>query len=257
MEESPTADTLTETICRGKKGKFLPGCNDPYELSRSKIELFHKCQRCFWLDRRYGIAPPSSPPYTLNSAVDELLKREFDGYRAARKVPPLLKNRGLLLYPAQHMELARWRTNLIGVRVFHHATNLIVYGSIDDLWVDELGTYYVADYKATSKNGEVGLDADWQISYKRQVEFYQWLLRRNGLSVSDHAWFVYANGKKDRPFFDDTLHFATSLIPYKANTDWVEPALNEIVHVLSELHPPPANASCKMCSFVARAKEHQ
>jgi len=50
MEESLTTDTLTETICRGKKGKFLPGCNDPYELSRSKIELFHKCQRCFWLE---------------------------------------------------------------------------------------------------------------------------------------------------------------------------------------------------------------
>jgi CRISPR/Cas system-associated exonuclease Cas4 (RecB family) len=244
-------------ILKGKKGKFVPGCSDPYEISRSKIQLFFNCPRCFWLDRRHGIAPPSSPPYTLNSAVDELLKREFDGYRAAHQVPSLLKNRGLLLYPAQHTELDRWRTNLIGVRVFHQATNLIAFGSIDDLWIDDLGTFYVADYKATSKNGEIGRDAEWQIGYKRQVEFYQWLLRQKGLSVSDQAWFVYANGTKDRPVFEGTLHFTTSLIPYKGNSDWVEPTLNEIVHVLNQLHPPPANVSCKMCAFVTRATEHQ
>src|SRR4026207_863346 len=114
MAQHSVMGEAVRDVLKGKKGKFVPGCSEPYEISRSKIQLFFNCQRCFWLDRRYGIAPPSSPPYTLNSAVDELLKREFDGYRAAREVPPLLKNRGLLLYPAQHMELARWRTNLIG-----------------------------------------------------------------------------------------------------------------------------------------------
>ena len=258
MEESTTTDTVNKTAARRKKGKiYEPGSKDPYELSRNKVDLFLECQRCFWLDRRYGIAPPPGLPHSLNSAVDELLKREFDTFRATNEIHPLLKRHGLLLRPAQRPELSLWRNNFKGVRVFDQGTNLILYGSIDDLWIDDLGTYYVAEYKATSKAGEVGLDADWQISYKRQVEFYQWLLRRNGLSVSDQAWFVYANGIKDRPVFDDTLHFATSLITYKGNSDWVEPTLNEIVHVLNELHPPSANASCKMCSFVVRATEHQ
>ena len=43
----------------------------------------------------------------------------------------------------------------------------------------------VVDYKATSKNSEVNLDAEWQIGYKRQMEFYQYLLRNNGFKVSD------------------------------------------------------------------------
>jgi hypothetical protein len=43
----------------------------------------------------------------------------------------------------------------------------------------------VVAYKATSKKGEVSLDAHWQVSYKRQMEIYQWLLRKNGLPVSN------------------------------------------------------------------------
>ena len=143
------------------------------------------------------------------------------------------------------------------MRFHHEATNLVTYGSIDDLWTDDLGTHYVIDYKVTAKNGEVGLDAEWQIGYKRQVEFYQWLLRAKGLTVSDQAWFVYANGIKSRPAFDDKLHFATSLIPYKGNSDWVEPTLKNIVSVLNGGLPPVANPLCKVCDFVVRVKTYR
>ena len=48
------------------------------------------------------------------------------------------------------------------------------------------GELIVVDYKATSKDGEVTLDAPRQDGYKRQMEFYQWLLRCNGFTVSAH-----------------------------------------------------------------------
>jgi len=242
-------------VINGKKGRYSPNSIDPYEVSRSKVELFLSCARCFWLDRRQGIAPPSSPPYTLNSAIDGLLKREFDRYRVAKETHPLLKAQGLSLVPAQRPELEEWRINLKGVRVLETTTHLLVYGSIDDLWEDEQGTYYVADYKATAKNGSVGIDADWQVSYKRQVELYQWLLRQRGLPVSDQAWFVYANGQKNRDLFDGTLHFDISLIPYEGNTDWVVPTLQNMHRILNKDSLPAAAASCKLCSFVARTAE--
>jgi hypothetical protein len=69
-------DVVTEFV-KGRRGKFLPGSTDAHELSRTKVELFLRCQRCFWLDRRLGIAPPGPPPYSLNASVDELLKREI------------------------------------------------------------------------------------------------------------------------------------------------------------------------------------
>ena len=44
-------------------------------------------------------------------------------------------------------------------------------GAVDDVWFDlDTEELVVVDYKATSKNDEVSLDAEWQISYKRQME---------------------------------------------------------------------------------------
>jgi len=91
----------------------------------------------------------------------------------------------------------------------------------------------VVDYKATSKKDEVNLDADWQGGYKRQVEFYQWLLRGRGLKVSDRAWFVYANGIRDGGAFDDVLRSRTKLILYDRDDSWVEPTLRDVAHCLA------------------------
>ena len=51
-----------------------PDSATPFALSRSKVELFVDCPRCFYLDRRSGIARPPGFPFNLNSAVDALLK---------------------------------------------------------------------------------------------------------------------------------------------------------------------------------------
>ena len=93
----------------------------------------------------------------------------------------------------------------------HHPSNFELFGAIDDLWLGDDGQYIVVDYKATAKKSEVSLDADWQISYKRQMEIYQWLLRKNELVVSDRSWFVYCNGKRDADRFDKKVEFKVSL----------------------------------------------
>ena len=54
----------------------------PFKLSRSKIDLFLDCPRCFYLDRKLGVGRPPGFPFSLNSAVDHLLKKEFDIHRA-------------------------------------------------------------------------------------------------------------------------------------------------------------------------------
>ncbi len=228
---------------------YVPGAEEAFELSRSKVELFLDCSRCFYLDRRHGIGRPSGPPFTLNSAVDTLLKKEFDIHRAAGTVHPLLKHYGLTAVPAQHPELPNWRHNFTGIRVNHEPTNFIVYGAIDDLWKDEVGNYIVVDYKATSKLTEVNLDAEWQISYKRQMEFYQWLLRGRGLKVSDTGYFVYCNGKTDREAFDGKLEFDIKLIPYTGNDGWISETLVKARACLEEDLPPVAESDCEYCSY--------
>jgi hypothetical protein len=233
------------------KRLFDPTVTAPFALSRTKLHLFHECPRCFYLDRRLGIGRPSGPPFTLNEAVDQLLKREFDLYRAVQKPHPLMTEAGIDAIPAQRPELEKWRHNFTGVRHNHTPSGFEVFGAIDDLWIDRIsGAYIVVDYKATAKEGEVGLDADWQISYKRQMETYQWLLRANGLPVSDTGYFVYCNGRKQAERFDANLAFKISVLPYTGKTDWVEPALLNAAACLRGPLPPP-KAECGWCRYLS------
>jgi len=233
---------------------FDPASPRPFALSRSKVELFLNCARCFWLDRRKGVVRPSGPPFNLNLAVDALLKNEFDRYRAEQQPHPLMREAGIHAVPHAHPQLRAWRENFKGVRALHAATQLELFGAIDDLWRDlDSGALMVADYKATSKTGHVSLDAAWQISYKRQMEFYQWLLRRQGLTIAERGWFVYANGRRDRPAFDARLEFAIRMIPYDGDDRWVEPTLAAIRDTLLQSEAPPPAAGCEFCTYATRA----
>jgi RecB family exonuclease len=232
-----------------KRNLYDPDSNQPFALSRTKIEDFIRCPRCFYLDRRLGVGRPPGFPFNLNSAVDELLKREFDAYRAGGAPHPYMVEAGIDAIPANHPQLADWRQNFKGVRTLHEPTNLEIFGAIDDLWVDANGNYIVVDYKATSKKGEVSLDADWQMSYKRQMEIYQWLLRKNGLGVSNRCWFVYCNGRRDTANFDEKIDFDVRLLSYEGNDQWVESALSELVGVLKAPAPPQYSTDCEYCEY--------
>ncbi|PID31817.1 hypothetical protein CR970_03560 [Candidatus Saccharibacteria bacterium] len=243
---------------RQRSEPFKPGQKAPFKVSRSKIELFMRCQRCFWLDVRLKITQPSSPPFQINKAIDELFKKEFDTYRAQQKPHPLMSDNQIKAVPYQHAQLDDWRHNFTGVAYVHQPTNLHIFGAVDDVWVNDAGELIVVDYKATAKDREVSLDAAWQISYKRQMEIYQWLLRQNGFAVSDTGYFVYTNGRMDLDGFFDRVEFRTKVIPYTGNADWVEPTIVSMKQVMDgETMPPvgdsPMGGECEYCAY-ARAR---
>ncbi|NDC24871.1 MAG: hypothetical protein EBZ49_12210 [Proteobacteria bacterium] len=39
------------------KNLYIPNSEKPYRLSRSSIESFTGCPRCFYLDKRMGVEP--------------------------------------------------------------------------------------------------------------------------------------------------------------------------------------------------------
>ncbi len=238
---------------------YQPGQKTPFKVSRSKIELFTQCQRCFWLDTRLKIKRPNGPPFRINSAIDELFKKEFDVYRKKGEPHPLMTDNQIKAVPMQHTNLDKWRHNFTGITTVHKPTNLHIFGAIDDLWVNEDGELIVVDYKATAKAGEVNIDADWQMSYKRQLEVYQWLLRQNGLLVSDTGYFVYTNGRLDPEGFFDKVEFRTKVIPYTGSDAWVEPTVMKIKECLEGDMPAVGMAAmggeCDFCSYAkARTK---
>lgn len=231
---------------------YDPASGKPYTISRSKIDLFIECPRCFYIDRRLGTGRPPGFPFNLNTAVDTLLKAEFDVHRAAGTPHPLQEAYGLDATPAAHAEIDAWRENFKGVRFHHERTNLVISGAIDDLWIDGEGNYIVVDYKATAKKEPVTrLDQAWQAGYKRQMEVYQWLLRQNGLPVSDTGYFVYCTGRPDAASFDARIDFDIHLIPYTGDDSWLEDAIGKLHKCLNSKEIPQPNPECDYCAYVA------
>lgn len=239
-----------------KRNIYEPGSKLPFRLSRSKIDLFVSCPRCFYLDRRLGVSQPPGYPFSLNSAVDALLKKEFDIHRKEKTSHPLMKKYGIDAVPFAHEKIDAWRDSLRrGITVNIEGTNVVVTGGVDDLWQDKNGNIIIVDYKATSKSGEVSLDASWQDGYKRQIEIYQWLFRKNGFNVSDTGYFVYCNGNSDKEAFDGRLEFDVKIIPYKGNDSWVEGTIYEAIKCLNSSIIPNSGEDCDYCKYREAARE--
>ena len=230
---------------------YDPKSKEPFRLSRSKIDLFIKCPRCFYLDRRLGVGQPPGYPFSLNSAVDKLLKKEFDIHRAKGTPHPLMKAYGLKAVPFVHEKMDEWRDSLhSGITYNFPKTNLLITGGVDDVWITPNGELIIVDYKATSKDAEVTLDAEWQDGYKRQMEIYQWLFRHNGFKVSPTGYFVYCNGVTDKDMFDSKLEFDIKLIPYEGDDSWVEGTVKEIYKCLKSNKIPKEGEDCDYCKYV-------
>jgi CRISPR/Cas system-associated exonuclease Cas4 (RecB family) len=244
---------------RERSQPYQPGQTKPFKVSRSKIELFMQCPRCFWLDTRLKITRPNSPPFNINKAIDELLKKEFDTYRAKGEPHPLMTEHKVKAVPYVHAELDKWRENFVGVTTLHEPTNLHVFGAVDDLWVNPDGEVIVVDYKATAKDKEVDINSEWQISYKRQMEVYQWLLRQNGFKVNDTGYFVYCNGRLDLDGFNNRVEFRTKIIPYTGDDSWVEPTLIKMKECMEGDMPAIGTAAmggpCDFCSYARQRTE--
>lgn len=222
-----------------------------WRLSRSKIDLFIECPRCFYIDNKLGTARPRGPAFTLNVAVDELFKKEFDVYRKTGAKHPLIEKYNLDAIPYQHKNIDEWRDNFKGIEHIHADTGLTVSGAIDDIWVMPDGNLIVVDYKATSKEGTITTlaDSSWEDQYKRQIGVYQWLFKKNGFPIHPVGYFVYTNADGHRDNFNDTLHFETTLVSCEGDLDWIEPTLIDIKKCLDSKMFPALGEACEFCPY--------
>ncbi len=223
-----------------------------WKLSRSKIELFTECPRCFYLDNKLGTARPRGPSFTLNIAVDELFKREFDSYRESKEPHPIMLEYDIDAIPFTHKSLDDWRENFVGITYNDKETGFTISGAVDDIWQKPDGSLIVIDYKATSKESKIETlsDSSWEDSYKRQMGVYQWLLRKNGFEVDNTGYFVYANAiVGDSRTFDDMLSFQTTLVPCTGETEWIDETLLKIKDCLQKNDLPPTGENCEYCPY--------
>ena len=236
-----------------KKCLFDPADTTPFPLSRSKLWLYLECPRCFWLDRRHGIARPPRFPLSLNLAVDVLMKKEFDRYRAEAKPHPFMATNIPGAIPANPPELRDWRNPFKGVRYHHAESGFIVYGAVDDVWLLPDGRLAVVDYKAAATSKTLSLEDESRAFYRRQLDVYHWIMSGLDVQLAPCAFILWINACKDRPGLDGHLDFAMSLSPYKPVHEWIEPALMSARACLMAGSPPPPSSECQHCGYRAAA----
>ncbi len=225
-------------------------------LSRSKLELFLECPRCFYLDKKLNVKRPDSYPYSLNLAVDALLKKEFDAYRNTGEAHPLMKQWGIDAVPFFHPSLNDWREPMRGVRAEDDASGFTLFGAVDDIWKNGDGTLSIVDYKCSGRGPVFSGEELIRSGYRRQMEVYQWLLRRMGFPVSDTAFFVFAFPDRTPDAFNGTLRFTMSISAYSGSDAWVPESLLEARRCLERKSPPQPTDKCSWCAFSMNTVRH-
>jgi len=200
------------------------------------------------------------PGWALNSAVDILLKNEFDLLRKKGQSHELMKQYKIDAIPFSHPDLPEWRDDVWrfkGASIIHKPTNLEICGIIDDVWINKKEELIIVDYKATSTSKEISLEDEYKQMFKKQIEIYQWIFRQMGFKVNDTGYFVYANAAKNRPKFDARLEFELQIIPHKGDDSWVEPTIFEIKKCLDSDKIPNSNSNCEFCEYRKLIREKE
>ena len=251
---------------RYKSPVFNPRSKKPFSISRTKLELFLRCARRFYLNQRLGIKFKDESYYSLNHAIDRLIKEGADRLRLAEEFNPLAAKYGVRAIPFDDPDIKKWLNPFEGLRFHHQPTNLVLFGAPDDVWMILRDTKTSIDYtelavidaKATSSKKQSVEESDFWESYKRQVEFYGWLLEKQDppFAVSKTSYFIYANTRPGQAYDNASnlsLDFELKLIPHLGNTDWIEPVVVAIKECLMSGSLPQANNNCWICKYRARA----
>ena len=204
------------------------------------------------MDRKLGLGRPSMPGWALNSAVDHLLKNEFDLLRKNGERHELMKKYKIDAVPFNHPDLPIWRDDVykfVGASVVHKSTNLEICGIIDDIWINKKEELLIVDYKSTSTSQEISLEDEYKQMFKKQMEVYQWIFRQMGFKVNKTGYFVYANAGRNRPKFDGRLEFELIILSHEGDDSWVEPTIIKIKKCLDSEKIPDPGADCEFCRY--------
>tara|TARA_B100000575_G_C23113212_1_gene643235 strand:+ start:1318 stop:2070 length:753 start_codon:yes stop_codon:yes gene_type:complete len=235
----------------GENWRYNP--EKTFKISRSKIELYFNCPTCFYKDAKIGLRKPPMPGWAINSAVDDLLKKEMDYCRSKDRPHGIFKENGLNIKPFQHEDIEKWQHTFTGIQFNDEKHNFLIYGGVDDIMIDEEDKLVVVDFKATAKKADILTTSDVYNngeSYKRQLEIYSWLLQKNNFDVSITGYLMYYNGDASKPHLGREMYFRRTLVPFNLDTSWIDPMVDDIYECLQKKEIPKSNENCEECIYL-------
>ncbi len=230
----------------------------PIQLSPNSLNLFLECPHCFWLDKNLGIKRPPPYPYALNSAVDALLKEEFDTYRAKKIPHPLLVDNNIKAHLFSNQKLLnQWRNNLAGIRYFDENLEATLFGAVDDVLEFPAkggsasgGDTLIAplDYKSTGSTAANVYDR-----FQLQLDTYAFLMEKNGYKTSGKGYLAFYIVDKSRGFID-RLPFRKEIVEIDTNPADVYEIFKDAVVCLRRGTPPEHSSDCQFKKWLDGAK---
>lgn len=219
------------------------------QLSPNSLNLFLECPHCFWLDKNLGIKRPPPYPYALNSAVDTLLKEEFDAYRAKNLVHPMLKNNNIKahLFPNQNL-LNQWRNNFAGIRYFDPDLEATLFGAVDDVLEFDDGKIAPLDYKSTGSTAANVYDR-----FQLQLDTYTYLIEKNGYQTPRKGYLAFYIVDKSKGFID-RLPFRKEMMEIDTNPSDIYEIFKDAVACLRQPQPPKHSSDCQFKKWLDGAK---
>ena len=222
--------------------------NQPIQLSPSSLNLYLECPFCFWLEKKLGIRRPQPYPYSLNTAVDLLLKEEFDNYRAQEKLHPLLSENNIQakLFPDQQ-KLNQWRNNFEGIRYYDPALRATIFGAVDDILEFPGGKLAPLDYKSTGSKIPTVYDR-----FQLQMDVYTYLLEKNGFLTPRKGYLAFYIVDKENGFVD-RLPFRKELHEITTDPSYVQGIFEEAVAMLKG-SAPSHSQDCQFGQWFSKIK---
>lgn len=235
---------------------YSPGQSEDFRISRGRFDNFLICPKCFYLDRVVGLSEPGTPAWSLNSATDELLKKEFDDCREKQIPHRLFKDNGLShLVPFKHEKMDEWRDSLTrGLTCRFENSNIILSGGVDDIWFNTLTSeLIVVDYKSQASNVPVNTDdylaSPFHQGYKTQMDFYNYLLACMGFKVAPISYFLVVNVDKSVSGFFGNMKFTETLVPYIPDIKWIPEKVRSMIALMNQKNVPSSHESCENCAY--------
>jgi len=186
------------------------------------------------------IKRPQPYPYALNTAVDTLLKEEFDEHRKKGELHPLLVayNIPAKLFSNQEL-LNEWRSNLKGIRYYDPTLGATLFGAVDDVLEFADGKLAPLDYKSTGSKVPTVYDR-----FQLQMDVYTFLLEKNGYKTVRKGCLAFYVVDKESGF-KDKLPFKKEIHMIDTDPSYVQKLFEEAVNSLYKDAPAAHSADCQ------------
>jgi len=195
-----------------------------------------------------GIKRPQPYPYALNTAVDVLLKEEFDKYRKKKELHPLLVayNIPAKLFPNQKL-LDEWRNNFKGIRYYDVELDATLFGAVDDVLEFSDGKLAPMDYKSTGSKVANVYDR-----FQLQMDIYTFLLEKNGYKTIRKGCLAFYIVDKENGF-EDKLPFKKEIHIIDTDPSYVQRLFAEAVGLLRKETSPLHSQDCQYGRWLKEA----